>query len=209
MKCISLFELQVVLAALFATACAAPAASDYGYINEPAHISLPPPKIETRKEPDQVHVTKGAPVVNEQIHYGTSSYVSGYNTILKKPRIPDISIDVPRVILGTSQVNPTITNVRTELHTVNEPYPVERPYDAPYEVIKNVERVVEVPQPYKVVRPVPVPQPYPVQGAPIIKKTVAPPLVQHTHSHQVAPPVVQRTHSHSHSHSESGSYGSY
>ncbi len=199
---------QIVLTALFAAACAAP--SNYGIapavaigapvaiaaaapapqVYQPAAISLPAPQITSRKDPDVTTVHKPAPIVNEQIHYGTTTYVSGYNTRILKPAIPDIKIAVPTALKGTQTYNAPIVKVQKEIHTVNEPVPVQKPYDAPYEVIKPVERIVEVPKPYHVAKPVPYGVPTPVLGQPIIKKTVGPAIVRHRHTNVVAQPAI-------------------
>merc|ERR1712020_515330 len=71
----------------------------------------------------------------------------------------------------------------------NEPVPVERPYNVPYEVIKNVERIVEVPTPVHVDAPYNVPVPTPVQGEPIIQRVTGPARVVHSHENRIAPAV--------------------
>merc|ERR1712066_205387 len=93
--------------------------------------------------------------------------VSGYNTRILKPATPHLPIAVPTVLKGTQTVNAPIVKTQTEIHNVQEPVLVNKPYDAPYDV--HV--------------------PVPVQGEPIIKKTVAAPVVTHSHHVQAAPAV--------------------
>merc|ERR1712025_1253714 len=101
-------------------------------------------------------------IITKQVHYGQTSYVSGYNTRILKPATPHLPIQVPTVLKGTQTVNAPIIDSQVEIHNVQAPVPVQRkvaiPYDAPY--------------------------PVPVQGEPIIKKSVAPAVV--THSNHVA-----------------------
>ena len=62
---------------------------------------------------------------------------------------------------------------KKEIHTVNQPIPVEKPYNVPYDVIKHVEKVVEVPTPVHVAKPVPYDVPTPVVGKLTLEKRVA------------------------------------
>merc|ERR1711936_1296356 len=83
-----------------------------------------------------------------------------------------------------------IVTVQKEVHTVNEPVHVEKPYDVPYDVPVHVEKIVEVPTPYHVAKPVPVPHPVPVAGEPIIQKVQGAPIVRNHHHVAHAAPVV-------------------
>merc|ERR1711936_1127080 len=91
--------------------------------------------------------------------------------------------------LETTSQNAPITRVSKEPFIVNEPVPVEKPYNVPYDVIKNVVKTVEVPTPVHVDAPYNVPVPTPVQGEPIIQKVQGPARVIHTHENRVAPAV--------------------
>merc|ERR1739844_478066 len=183
----------VVISALFASAIAAPqfpagtvglahaaapilghpVAHPVGYAAaahavQPAAISLPAPHTTQHKEPDVV------------THH--------------KPALPDFKIAVPTALKGTQSVSAPIVTVQKEIHTVNEPVHVEKPYNVPYDVIKHVEKIVEVPTPYNVVKPYPVPQPYPVAGEPIIEKVQGAPIVRNHHHVAHAAPALGYAH---------------
>jgi len=134
-------------------------------------------------------VHQPAPVVTKQVHYGQTSYVSGYNTRILKPATPHLPIAVPTVLKGTQTVNAPIVKTQTEIHNVQEPVLVNKPYDAPYDAPFYTEKIVEVPTPVHVDAPYNVHVPVPVQGEPIIKKTVAAPVVTHSRHVQAAPAV--------------------
>ena len=70
------------------------------------------------KNGDSVH--QPPQQVSKQVHYGTQTYVSGYNT--------------------TPIVNTAVGN-----YVANEPVHVEKPYAVPYDVVKHAEQVVQVP----------------------------------------------------------------
>merc|ERR1712198_32705 len=112
-------------------------------------------------------VHQPAPVVTKQVHYGQTSYVSGYATKIHKPATPHLPIAVPTVLKGTQTVNAPIVKTQTEIHNVQTPVHVQKPYDAPYNV----------------------PVPVAVQGETIVKKTVAPAVVTHSHHVNAAAPV--------------------
>merc|ERR1712038_1135281 len=113
-------------------------------------------------------VHQPAPVVTKQVHLGQTSYVSGYATKIHKPATPHLPIAVPTVLKGTQTVNAPIVKTQTEIHNVQSPVFVERKVDAPYNVAVPVA----------------------VQGEPIIKKTVAAPVVTHSHHVNAAPAAV-------------------
>merc|ERR1711937_1031688 len=117
-------------------------------------------------------VHQPAPVVTKQVHLGQTSYVSGYATKIHKPATPHLPIAVPTVLKGTQTVNAPIVKTQTEIHNVQSPVFVERKVDAPVDA------------PYNVAVPVA------VQGEPIIKKTVAAPVVTHSHHVNAAPAAV-------------------
>ena len=104
-------------------------------------------------------------------------------------------------LLGTVSHNAPITRVSKEPFIVNEPVPVEKPYNVPYEVLKHETKVVEVPTPVHVDAPYNVPVPTPVQGEPIIQKVTGPARIVHTHENRVAPAV--------HTGAVLGRYGGY
>merc|ERR1712004_669811 len=136
-----------VLSALFASALAAPTATllnaaplvhapllHAAPIAAPAAISLPAPHVTQAKEADITTIHKPAPIVTKQVHLGQTTYVSGHTTQILKPAIPDFKIAVPTALKGT------------------QPITVEKPYNVPYDVIKHVERIVEVPTPVHVAK---------------------------------------------------------
>merc|ERR1711963_667352 len=203
-----------VLSALFATAFGAPAvpllhAAHAGIahatpllhaapvaapIAAPAAISVPAPHFTQAKEADVTTIHKPAPIVTKQVHLGQSSYISGYATQILKPAIPDFKIAVPTALKGTQSVSAPIVTVQKEIHTVNEPVHVEKPYEVPYDVIKPVEKIVEVPTPYHVTKPVAVPHPVPVAGEPIIQKVQGAPIVRNHHHVAHAAPALGYAH---------------
>merc|ERR1712218_640221 len=102
-----------------------------------------------------------------------------------KPVLGDLDIAVPTALKGTVSHNAPITRVSKEPFVVNEPVPVERPYNVPYEVTKHVD----VPTPVHVDAPYNVPVPTPVQGEPIIQRVTGPARVVHSHENRIAPAV--------------------
>merc|ERR1712228_74557 len=135
-------------------------------------------------------VHQPAPVVTKQVHGGQTSYVSGYATKIHKPATPHLPIAVPTVLKGTQTVNAPIVKTQTEIHNVQSPVFVERKVDAPYDAPFYTQKVVEVPTPVHVDAPYNVAVPVAVQGEPIIKKTVAAPVVTHSHHVNAAPAAV-------------------
>jgi len=153
-------------------------------------ISVPAPYSTSHVAgPDAVSVHQPPPVVTKKIEYGTRPYIAAYDSTVLKPVIGDIDIAVPTALRGTVSHNAPITRITKEPFVVNEPVPVERPYNVPYEVIKNVEKIVEVPTPVHVDRPYNVPVPTPVQGEPIIQRVTGPARIVHSHENRVAPAV--------------------
>jgi len=182
--------------ALAGAAIAAPAVAAVAPVAAPA-VAIPAPAISVPAPyttqhvagPDAVSVHVPEPIVTKKIEYGTRPYVAAYDTTVLKPVLGDIDIAVPTALLGTVSHNAPITRVSKEPFIVNEPVPVEKPYNVPYEVLKHETKVVEVPTPVHVDAPYNVPVPTPVQGAPIIQKVQGPPQVIHTHENRVAPAV--------------------
>jgi len=158
--------------------------------HKPAVISLPAPHVTVSKNPDVTTLHKPEPIITKQVHLGQTQYISGYATQILKPAIPDFKIAVPTALKGTQSFTAPIIKVQKEIHTVNEPVHVEKPYNVPYDVPKHVEQIVEVPTPYNVIKPVAVPHPYPVAGEPIIQKVQGAPIVRNHHHVAHAAPVV-------------------
>jgi hypothetical protein len=121
-------------------------------------------------------------VVTKQLHYGSKDFVSGHTTYIAKPAIPDFRIAVPTALKGTHQVNPAIVTQVAEPYVVNEPFPVERRVEVPYDVPIVREQIVDVPVPYNVDRPYNVPVPTPVRGEDIINYRQGAPVIQRTHT---------------------------
>merc|ERR1711863_47092 len=156
----------------------------------PAPISVPAPYTTQHVAgPDAVSVHVPEPIVTKKIEYGTRPYIAAYDTTVLKPVLGDIDIAVPTALKGTVSHNAPITRVSKEPFVVNEPVPVERPYNVPYEVLKHVTKHVDVPTPVHVDAPYNVPVPTPVQGEPIIQRVTGPARVVHSHENRIAPAV--------------------
>merc|ERR1711899_726752 len=123
---------------------AAPVAAAVAPVNIPAPaISVPAPYTTSHVSgPDAVSVHQPPPVVTKRIEYGTRPYVAAYDTTVIKPVLGDLDIAVPTALKGTVSHNAPITRVSKEPFVVNEPVPVERPYNVPYEVLKHVTKHV-------------------------------------------------------------------
>merc|ERR1711883_46575 len=148
-------------------AAAAPAVAGLGYAAAPvaavaaAPVNIPAPAISVPAPystqhvsgPDAVSVHQPPPVVTKKIEYGTRPYVAAYDTTVIKPVLGDLDIAVPTALKGTVSHNAPITRVSKEPFVVNEPVPVERPYNVPYEVLKHVTKHVDVPTPVHVDAP--------------------------------------------------------
>jgi len=179
------------IAAAPAIAAAPVAAVAAAPVNIPAPaISVPAPYTTQHVSgPDAVSVHQPPPVVTKKIEYGTRPYVAAYDTTVIKPVLGDLDIAVPTALKGTVSHNAPITRVSKEPFVVNEPVPVERPYNVPYEVLKHVTKHVDVPTPVHVDAPYNVPVPTPVQGEPIIQRVTGPAKVIHSHENRIAPAV--------------------
>merc|ERR1712142_464595 len=88
---------------------------------------------------------------------------------------------------GSHAVTAPIVKTQAEVHNVQTPVLVERKVDAPFDAPFYTEKIVEVPTPVHVDAPYNVPYPVAVQGEPIIKKTIAAPVVTHSHHVNAAP----------------------
>merc|ERR1712226_637919 len=179
------------IAAAPAVAAAPVAAVAAAPVNIPAPaISVPAPySTQHVSGPDAVSVHQPPPVVTKKIGYGTRPYVAAYDTTVIKPVLGDLDIAVPTALKGTVSHNAPITRVSKEPFVVNEPVPVERPYNVPCEVLKHVTKHVDVPTPVHVDAPYNVPVPTPVQGEPIIQRVTGPAKVIHSHENRIAPAV--------------------
>jgi len=211
----------VVLTAVFAAACAAPsnialghaglavAPAAVGYAAAPAvavaaapavavaaapAVSVPAPySTQHVAAPATTAYSKAPTQISKQLHFGSKDFVSGYSSSILKPAIPDFKIAVPTALKGTVRTNAPIVKTAVETHVVNEPVPVERPVQVPYDVPVYKEQIVEVPRPYNVDKPYAVPVPTPVRGEDIVQYRQTAPVVQRTHSHvhtQAAPVAV-------------------
>merc|ERR1712226_1334117 len=129
--------------------------------HEHGPVSVPAPYSTSVQAPATSAVHQPPQQVSKQVHYGTQTYVAGYNTQVLKPVIPKINIAVPTALKGTQSVTAPIVNTAVENYVVNEPVHVEKPYAVPYDVVKHVEQVVEVPTPVHVQKPYNVPVPVP------------------------------------------------
>merc|ERR1712064_66977 len=100
-------------------------------VNIPAPaISVPAPYTTSHVSgPDAVSVHQPPPVVTKKIEYGTRPYIAAYDTTVIKPVLGDLDIAVPTALKGTVSHNAPITRVSKEPFVVNEPVPVERPYN--------------------------------------------------------------------------------
>ena len=202
------FYLQVALTFILGCAYAAPSnvlgyAGAHGYAAAPAHlaytaaapavavaapaVAIPAPYHTETQAEGVTTVHQPAPIVTKQVHYGQTSYVSGYATAIHKPATPYLPIQVPTVLKGTQSINAPIVKTQTQIHTVNEPVYVERRVEVPYDVPVLREQIVEVPTAVHVDKPYAVPHPVPVVGETIVRKTVAAPII--THSNHVAAPI--------------------
>jgi len=149
-------------------------------------VSVPAPYSTHTQAEGVTSVHQPASVVTKQIHYGQTPYVSGYTTAIHKPATPHLPIQVPTVLKGTQSVTAPIVKTQTQIHTVNEPVYVERRVEVPYDAPYYTEQIVKVPTAVHVDAPYNVPYPVAVQGEPIIKKTVAAPIITHSHHNNVA-----------------------
>lgn len=147
----------------------------------PAAVALPAPYSIDSQAEGLTSFHQPAPVVTKQVHLGQTSFVSGYATAIHKPPTPYLPIQVPTVLRGTQAINAPVVKTVTQVHTVNEPVYVERRVEVPYDVPVVKEQIVEVPTPVHVDRPYAVPHPVPVAGEPIIRKTLAEPIITHSH----------------------------
>merc|ERR1719211_312786 len=175
----------VAHAAPVAVAHAAPVA-----VAHAAPVAVPAPYTTSSQAAGVTTVHQPEPVVTKEVHYGQTSYISGYNTAIHKPPTPHLPIAVPTVLRGSHQVNPAVVATQTEVHTVNEPVYVERRVEVPYDVPVYTENIIEVPTPVHVDAPYEVPYPVAVAGEPIIKHSVAPAVHTTSHHANVAPVAV-------------------
>ena len=179
----------MALSFILASACARP---QLAHTVAEVAATAPAPFTTATQAEGVTTVHQPAPVVTKQVHLSETSFVSGYATRILKPATPHLPIAVPTVLKGTQTVNAPIVKVQKEIHQVQDPVFVQKPYDAPYDAPFHTQKIVEVPTPVHVDAPYNVPVPVPVQGETIVRKTVAAPVVTQSHHVQqaVAAPAV-------------------
>merc|ERR1719499_1392552 len=115
----------VVAAAPVAVAApAVVAAAPVAPIHEHGPVSVPAPYSTSVQAPATSSVHQPPQQVSKQVHYGTQTYVAGYNTQVLKPVIPKINIAVPTALKGTQSVTAPIVNTAVENYVDNVPVPV-------------------------------------------------------------------------------------
>merc|ERR1712236_83391 len=155
-------------------------------VPHPVNYAAPPapaPYTTSQQGPGVTTVHQPPPVVTKQVHYGQTDFVSGYSTRILKPPTPHLPISVPTVLKGSVAYNAPIVKEQIEVHNVQNPIPVERRVEVPYDVPVYKENIVEVPTPVHVDAPYNVPYPVAVQGETIVKHTKAAPVVTHSQHH--------------------------
>lgn len=190
----------IVLAAVFAAACAAPSgellAAPYGApvavapVAVAPAVAVPAPYTTAEQGPAVTTLEQQPAVVSKELHFGKTQFVSGYSTGILKPAIPDFQIAVPTVLKGSVSYNAPLVKAVKEPFVVNEPFAVERRVEVPYDVPVLREQIHEVPVAVPVDRPYAVPQPVAVQGEPIVNVRRTAPLVQRTHTDIQAQPAI-------------------
>jgi hypothetical protein len=184
---------------VFAAACAAP--SDLAYGAAPAlalapvaavapAVAVPAPYTTAEQGPAVTTIEQQPAVVSKQLHFGKTQFVSGYATGILKPAIPDFQIAVPTVLKGSVTVNAPLVKAVKEPFVVNEPVPVERRVEVPYDVPVLREQIQEVPVAVPVDRPYAVHTPVAVQGETIVNVRRTAPIVQRTHTAIQAQPAI-------------------
>ena len=109
----------VVAAAPVAVAApAVVAAAPVAPIHEHGPVSVPAPYSTSVQAPATSSVHQPPQQVSKQVHYGTQTYVAGYNTQVLKPVIPKINIAVPTALKGS-------------------PVHVQKPYNVPAGLVTN------------------------------------------------------------------------
>merc|ERR1719357_2520076 len=146
-------------------------------------LAAPAPYVTTSQGAGVTTVHQPPPVVTKQLHFGQSSYVSGYATRILKPPTPHLPISVPTVLKGSVAYNAPIVKEQIEVHNVQNPVLVERRVDVPYDVPVYKENIISVPTPVHVDAPYNVPVPVAVQGETIVKHTKVAPVVTHSQHH--------------------------
>ncbi len=192
----------VVLTAVFAAACAAPAdyaaapvavaAAPVAYAHAaPVAAHVPAPYTTVEQGPATTTIHEQPAVVTKQLHFGQTQFVSGQTVDIIKPPTPVLPIQVPTVLRGTVQQNAPLVKTVKETHVVNEPVYVERKVHVPYDVPVVKEQIREVPVAVHVDKPYAVPHPVAVPGEPIVNVRQGAPVVHRTHTDVHAAPVVQ------------------
>lgn len=157
---------------------------------KPLAINLPAPYSTKAQGPAVTTIHQAPAVQTKQVHLGATTYVSGVTSEIIKPPTPVLPIAVPTALKGTQTYNAPIVKSVAEIHTVQQPVPVEKRVQVPYDVPVLREQIVKVPTPVHVKQPYAVPVPTPVQGETIVNYAQTAPVVQREHTNIVAQPAV-------------------
>lgn len=183
-----------VLSAVVAAASAAP--SNYGVAPlaavapAPLNIQLPAP-YSTQAQGAPVTTIHQAPSVQtKQVHLGATTYVSGHTSEIIKPPTPVLPISVPTALKGTTSYNAPVVKTVAEVHTVQQPIPVEKRVQVPYDVPVIREQINKIPTPVHVRQPYAVPVPTPVEGQTFTRYAQTAPVVHREHTNILAQPAL-------------------
>merc|ERR1712121_158758 len=133
------------------------------------------------------HYSAGPVVPHAPVAYAEPAAPAPYTTATQGAGVTTVHQPAPVV---TKQVHLGQTSYVSGYATkIHKPALVNKPYDAPYDAPFLTQKVVEVPTPVHVDAPYNVAVPVPVQGETIVKKTVAPAVVTHSHHVNAAAPV--------------------
>merc|ERR1711962_747032 len=137
------------------------------------------------------HYSAGPVVPHAPVAYAEPAAPAPYTTATQGAGVTTVHQPAPvvtkQVHLGQTSY---VSGYATKIHNVQSPVFVERKVDAPYDAPFYTQKIVEVPTPVHVDAPYNVAVPVAVQGEPIIKKTVAAPVVTHSHHVNAAPAAV-------------------
>ena len=157
---------------------------------KPLAINLPAPYSTKAQGPAVTTLHQAPAVQTKQVHLGATTYVSGVKSEILKPPTPVLPIAVPTALKGTQTYNAPIVKSVAEIHTVQQPVPVEKRVQVPYDVPVLREQIVKVPTPVHVKQPYAVPVPTPVQGETIVNYAQTAPVVHREHTNILAQPAV-------------------
>merc|ERR1711936_301172 len=155
-----------------------------GYAAAPAAVGVAAAPIAYGAE----HYSAGPVVAHAPVAYAAPPAPAPYTTAHQGPGVTTVHQPAPvitkQVHLGQTSY---ISGYATKIHKPATPHlPIAVPT-----VLKGIHtvKIVEVPTPVHVDAPYNVPYPVAVQGEPIIKKSVAPAVVTHSHHVNAAPAV--------------------